>query len=151
MKKIEGVGGGVWVWGGGYLPAPPLPPSLSGWSFFLFFLLWSFSKKRRVWVWGGRELLPPQTPNPSAASSLKEKPPKGYMWSGWRLTKIQTSNWPYHVRPEVWTPIGKVAQNREKQERKTRSQNSTMFDDWEEFTLLILMAKITKEHSQMRW
>ena len=47
---------------------------------------------------------------------LKEKPPKGYMWSGRRLTKIQTTTRPDHVRPEVWTKNGKAAQNREKQE-----------------------------------
>ena len=47
---------------------------------------------------------------------LKEKPPKGYMWSGERRTKIQTTTRPDYVRPEVWTKIGKAAQNREKQE-----------------------------------
>ena len=33
---------------------------------------------------------------------------------------------------------------------KTRSKNSTMLEDWEEFTLLILMTKITKKLSKMR-
>ena len=47
---------------------------------------------------------------------LKEKPPKGYLWSGVRLTKIQTTTRPDHVCPEVWTKIGEAAQNREKQE-----------------------------------
>ena len=47
---------------------------------------------------------------------LKEKPPKGKMWSGGRLTKIQTTTRPDHVWPEVWTELGKAAQNREKQE-----------------------------------
>ena len=47
---------------------------------------------------------------------LKEKPPKGYMWSGRRLTKIQTTTRPDHVWPEFWTKIGNAAQNREKQE-----------------------------------
>ena len=47
---------------------------------------------------------------------LKEKPPKGSMWSGERLTKIQTTTRPDHVWPEVWTKLGKAAQNREKQE-----------------------------------
>ena len=37
------------------------------------------------------------------------------MWSGERLTKIQATTRPDHVWPEVWTNIGKVAQNREKQ------------------------------------
>ena len=47
---------------------------------------------------------------------LQEKPPKGFLWSGWRLTKVQTTTRP--DRPEVWAKIGKAAQNREKQEWK---------------------------------
>ena len=42
---------------------------------------------------------------------LKEKPPKGYMVFGERLTKIQTTTRPDYVWPEVWTKIGKAAQN----------------------------------------
>ena len=41
---------------------------------------------------------------------LKEKPPKGRMWSGWRLTKIQATTRPENVWPEVWTQIAKAAQ-----------------------------------------
>ena len=41
--------------------------------------------------------------------------PKGYMWSGERLTQIQTTTRQDSVWPEVWTKIGKAAQNREKQ------------------------------------
>ena len=45
----------------------------------------------------------------------------GRMWKGdvcsrRRLTKIQTTTRPDHVCPEVWTTIGKAAQNREKQD-----------------------------------
>ena len=47
---------------------------------------------------------------------LKEKPPKGYMCFGERLTKSQTTTRPDHVWPEVWTNIGGAAQNREKHE-----------------------------------
>ena len=47
---------------------------------------------------------------------LNETPPKGYMWSGERLTKIQTTSRPDHIWPDVWTRIGKAAQRREKQE-----------------------------------
>ena len=47
---------------------------------------------------------------------LREKPAEGYMWSGERLTKIQTTTIPDYVCPEVWTKIGKGAQHREKQE-----------------------------------
>ena len=38
------------------------------------------------------------------------------MWSRGSLTKIQATTRPDHVWPEVWTKIGKAAQNREKQE-----------------------------------
>ena len=38
------------------------------------------------------------------------------LWSGGRLTTIQPTSRPDHVWPEVWTKIGKAAQNREKQE-----------------------------------
>ena len=41
---------------------------------------------------------------------------KGKMWSRRRLTKIQATSRPDQVCPEVWTKIGKAAQNREKQE-----------------------------------
>ena len=38
------------------------------------------------------------------------------MWSGERLTKVQTTTGPDHVWPEAWTKIGQAAQKREKQE-----------------------------------
>ena len=47
---------------------------------------------------------------------LKEKPTKGKVWSGWRLTKIQGTTRPEKVWPQVWTKIGKAARKREKQE-----------------------------------
>ena len=49
-------------------------------------------------------------------TSLKERPSKRYMWSRVGLTKIQATTRPDHVWPEVWTKIGKAAQNRHKQE-----------------------------------
>ena len=47
---------------------------------------------------------------------LNETPPEQYMWSGGRLTKIQTTSRPDHKWPDAWTRIGKAAQKREKQE-----------------------------------
>ena len=47
---------------------------------------------------------------------LKEKPPDGYKLSGRSLTKIQATTRPDHAWPEVWTKIGRAAQNREKQD-----------------------------------
>ena len=46
----------------------------------------------------------------------KEKPPTGYIWSGERLAKVQTTTRSDYVWREVWTKIGNAAQNREKQE-----------------------------------
>ena len=65
---------------------------------------------------GNRSLLNPWTGFTSFAL-LNETPPKGYMWSGVRLTKIQTTSRPDHIWPDAWTRIGKAAQKREKQER----------------------------------
>ena len=36
---------------------------------------------------------------------LEEKPPDGYMWSGWRLTRQQFSSRPDHLWPELWTQL----------------------------------------------
>ena len=36
------------------------------------------------------------------------------MWSGRRLTKIQTTTRRDHVWPDLWTKIGKAVQDREK-------------------------------------
>ena len=48
---------------------------------------------------------------------LGEKPPQRiYVVRGERLTTIQSTTRPDHVRPEVWTKNGKAAQNGEKQE-----------------------------------
>ena len=47
---------------------------------------------------------------------LNETPPKGYVWSGRRLTKIQTTSRPDHIWPDAWTRIAKSAQRTEKQE-----------------------------------
>ena len=38
------------------------------------------------------------------------------MWSGERLTKIQTTLRPDHIWSDAWIRIGKTAQRREKQE-----------------------------------
>ena len=60
---------------------------------------------------------------------LKEKPPKGYMLPGERLTKIQTTARPDYVWPEVWTKIGKAAQNRKNKNGQKRNRSSTIRED----------------------
>ena len=46
---------------------------------------------------------------------LEEKPPEGYMWSGWRLTRKQLTSRPDHLWPELWKSMGKNAKLKEKQ------------------------------------
>ena len=45
----------------------------------------------------------------------KKKPPDGYMWSGWRLTRKQLTSRPDHLWPELWKSMGKHAKLKEKQ------------------------------------
>ena len=46
---------------------------------------------------------------------LKEKPPDGSFWSGWRLTKRQVTSRPDHIWPELWTKLGRNAELKERQ------------------------------------
>ena len=46
-------------------------------------------------------------------TKLNEKLPEGYMWSGRRLTKIQATTRPAKLWPEVWSKMGKAAQEKE--------------------------------------
>ena len=39
---------------------------------------------------------------------LKEKPPDGYMWSGWRLTRRQLTSKADYLWPELWKKLGKM-------------------------------------------
>ena len=75
---------------------------------------------------------------------LKETPPKGFMWSGERLTKIQTTTRPDNVWPEAWTRIGKAVQKREKQEWALEKPKLDNARQWRGFFLLIRQTKNTK-------
>ena len=77
---------------------------------------------------------------------LREKPTKGYVWSGGRLTKIQTTARPDHVWPEVWTKIGKAAQNRETQES---AQEKPKLDNARRLTSLIQTTKNIQKFSKI--
>ena len=46
---------------------------------------------------------------------LEEKPPNGYMWSGWRLTRKQRTSRPDNLWPELWKSMGKHAKLKERQ------------------------------------
>ena len=51
-----------------------------------------------------------------AQFSLSEGPPKGDMWSGWRLTKRQATSKSDHLWPELWRGVARNAKLREKHE-----------------------------------
>ena len=58
---------------------------------------------------------------------LEEKPPDGYMWSGWRLTHKQLTSRPDYLWPELWKSMGKHAKLKEKQkwsEEKLHLENA---------------------------
>ena len=66
------------------------------------------------------------------------------------MTTVQATTRQDHAWPEEGTKIREAAQYRENLHGNNRSQNSTILDDWEEFTLLILTTKITKKLSKMQ-
>ena len=63
---------------------------------------------------GSRDLSDPWT-GFTQFTLLEEKPPDGYMWSGWRLTKRQVTSRPDYLWPELWTILGRNAKLKEKQ------------------------------------
>ena len=60
-------------------------------------------------TYGPRDLSDPWT-GFTQFTLLDEKPPNGYMWSGWRLTRKQLTSRPDHLWPERWEKIGKECQ-----------------------------------------
>ena len=63
---------------------------------------------------GSRDLSDPWT-GFTHFTLLEEKPPDGYMWSGWRLTRKQLTSRPDHLWPELWKSMGMHAKLKEKQ------------------------------------
>ena len=47
---------------------------------------------------------------------LGEKPPDGYTWSGWRLTRKQTTSRPDTLWPEIWKDMSGTSKHKEKQQ-----------------------------------
>ena len=83
--------------------------------------------------------------------SVERKPPNGFLWSGWedwqkfkRLPDQILYGQKYG--PKLVKPL-RLDKNKN---GKTGSPNSTMLEDWEEVTALILMTKITEKLSNMR-
>ena len=69
---------------------------------------------------GSRDLSHPWT-GFTQFTLLEEKPPDGYTWSGWRLTRKQLTSRPDHLWPELWKSMGKHAKLKEKQNGLKRS------------------------------
>ena len=63
---------------------------------------------------GSRDLSDPWT-GITQFTLLEEKPPDGYMWSGWTLTRKQLTSRTDHLWPELWKSMGKNAKLKEKQ------------------------------------
>ena len=79
--------------------------------------LWRKSETNLTWstnIDGSRDLSDPWT-GFTQFTLLDEKPPDGYMWSGWRLTRKQLTSRPDHLWPELWKSMGKHAKVKEKQ------------------------------------
>ena len=78
---------------------------------------------------GSRDLSDPWT-GFTQFTLLEEKPPEGYMWSGWRLTRKQLTSRPDHLWPELWKSMGKHANLKEKQKwlnEKLHLENARKF------------------------
>ena len=83
----------------------------------LLILIWTSCKKRRLTITGmSIHASICQTPGENLRCSLywKRNLQKDTCGPCGRLTQIQTTTRPHYVWPEVWTKIGKAAQNREK-------------------------------------
>ena len=57
--------------------------------------------------------------------TLEEKPPDGYMWSGWRLTKRQVTSRPDNLWPEHWI---KLEENAKLKEHKWSNEKPKLDD-----------------------
>ena len=45
---------------------------------------------------------------------LSEKPPDGFSWSGWTLTRKQTTSRPDKLWPEIWKHMSDASKRKEK-------------------------------------
>ena len=57
---------------------------------------------------------------------LEEKPPNGYMWSGWRNTRKQLTSRPRHLWPEL---LDKIAENAKLKEKEKWSHEKLHLDN----------------------
>ena len=74
---------------------------------------------------GSRDLSDPWT-GYTQFTLLEEKPPDGYMWSGWEMTRKQLTSRPAHLWPELWKSMSKHAKLKEKQSGRMKSSIWTL-------------------------
>ena len=63
-------------------------------------------------------------------TTLNEKPPDGYTWSGKRLTRKQTTSRPDTLWPEIWKDMSGASKRKEKQKwavEKAKLDNARRF------------------------
>ena len=56
---------------------------------------------------------------------LNERPPAGYTWSGWRLTRKQTTSRPDNVWPDLWKHVSDAAKKKAKRSKSGLSRNQS--------------------------
>ena len=81
---------------------------------------------------------------------LQEKPPTGCMCPGGDWQKFKRLPDQIMYGQKYGRKLVKPLRIEENKNGKTRRQNSTLLEDWEEFTSLILMTRITKKLFKVR-
>ena len=81
-------------------------------------------------------------------TTLDEKPPDGYTWSGERFTKKQTTSRPHYLWREMWKDMSEAAQRKEKQNGLSRNWSLTMPEDCAVFTSLIQRMRVQRNYSK---
>ena len=61
---------------------------------------------------------------------LNERPPDGYTWSGWGLTRKQTTSRPNNVWPHMWKHLSDAANRKTNKSGLSRNQSSIMPDNY---------------------
>ena len=79
-------------------------------------------------------------------TTLDEKPPDGYTWSGERLTRKQTTSRPDSLWPEIWKDMSEAAQRKKKNKGGlSKNRSFTMQEDCAVFTSLIRRVRSSKK------
>ena len=88
--------------------------------------IWTLQQTKRMddcWKEDGNRNLLDSWTGFTRFASLNEFLPRGQMWSGGRLTKIQTTSRPDHMWPVAWIRIGKPLKTERNKNGQSRNQN----------------------------